>query len=1010
MNTANMGRRKVSPLNNYSHTFVFRDDYPLPDVNLIKMQVRYSGVILAGITPAISVDGARVTVTYTTEMLGKMPLLVQHYLLLNGAYFIEGEIELDVNRAHQETSETHVTVTDGDVTVVEVMGMNLVTAQVAIATEKAAEATQGAATATTQAGIATSGANTATTKAGEAAGSAAAAGISAASAEADRIQTGLDKDAVHTDALQVAADKTQTGLDRIATAADRAQTGADKVQTGLDVVAANSARDASLIQAGVYVDEPTGRASVADGQAFKVQGTGDVAAYEYRRVNSGSSTLIATYPSKAAVDSHGVTFTDDVEPPSNNFLNPAFLQSSVFVNNTGGLSATTSSFSVFTGTWGSNTSFVAGGNGVQFSMFSIAQYNSSGTFISGTYQGTDNVMNPTKHASAVTFKVTLRVGNINQLNWGASILPHDAFFEGATHKVGNKNVFGDDAVFEANLRSAALLALLPTIPNTNKSVRQQAGIDGYRNVITVKKDGTGNFTNLVAAIVSITDASPMNKYLVQVYDNHTGLVKTDFTNFPTHQTYYEMLIGKDNVKVVGMGELKLIHSEIPSNSTKTEFEVYETCHLEGSSEIENLYLRANRNRYALHIDHGNTSFNQNCLIKLTGCVFEHLGVADVPGANQWSAPDAVGIGTAAGFHLEAVRCKFIGTRYAFRAHTTYSSALPDHFVFDACSFITKTADGAAINLDNLGCQQKRFVEMRNCSIYGSFVVPSALDAANTSIPKALPGIQVRGGGNSPFLWINNQNIGQVLRIVSATTGTTSFVKVVQDDAGLFGNTTEKPGSLGLSGQIYGDNELISAGTDKRYIIGHRLGNCTTVNKLLVLNIDGTNRTVTFNQNYSNGTYTANPTIDATTILAAINSALSGFAVASYYQVNLDYYPELDDVLFYKGNTSNTTFIPKGSAVKNVGLNRCRIAVADEVPDGFALEDIPVSSTIMQMGRVLKNAIVLKTDRYCPLFETGADTFVEGTCFKISANGKLQIDATAKDSFAKALDSTRILLK
>jgi lysophospholipase L1-like esterase len=65
--------------------------------------------------------------------------------------------------------------------------------------------------------------------------------------------------------------------------------------------AAESARDAAIIGAVVYVNEPTGRAAVADGVAFKVQGSGDVAAYEYRRVNSGSSTLIATYPAASAV-------------------------------------------------------------------------------------------------------------------------------------------------------------------------------------------------------------------------------------------------------------------------------------------------------------------------------------------------------------------------------------------------------------------------------------------------------------------------------------------------------------------------------------------------------------------------------------------------------------------------------------------------------------------------------------------------------------------------------------
>lgn len=65
--------------------------------------------------------------------------------------------------------------------------------------------------------------------------------------------------------------------------------------------AAELAKDASLIQAGVYVDEPTGRAAVVDGQAFKVQGTGDIAALEYRRTSSSASVLIAIYPAASYI-------------------------------------------------------------------------------------------------------------------------------------------------------------------------------------------------------------------------------------------------------------------------------------------------------------------------------------------------------------------------------------------------------------------------------------------------------------------------------------------------------------------------------------------------------------------------------------------------------------------------------------------------------------------------------------------------------------------------------------
>jgi len=67
------------------------------------------------------------------------------------------------------------------------------------------------------------------------------------------------------------------------------------------VEAAENARDASFALGPKYTTEALGRAAVADGAVFLVVGSGDVAAFEYRRVNSGSSTLIATYPSLAGL-------------------------------------------------------------------------------------------------------------------------------------------------------------------------------------------------------------------------------------------------------------------------------------------------------------------------------------------------------------------------------------------------------------------------------------------------------------------------------------------------------------------------------------------------------------------------------------------------------------------------------------------------------------------------------------------------------------------------------------
>lgn len=101
------------------------------------------------------------------------------------------------------------------------------------------------------------------------------------------------------DQAVAAQDAAMTAADESADSASDALVASESAQSS--ATAAASARDAALIQAGLYPTEGAGRAAVADGQAFKVQGSGDIAAYEYRRINSGSSTLIATYPSSAAI-------------------------------------------------------------------------------------------------------------------------------------------------------------------------------------------------------------------------------------------------------------------------------------------------------------------------------------------------------------------------------------------------------------------------------------------------------------------------------------------------------------------------------------------------------------------------------------------------------------------------------------------------------------------------------------------------------------------------------------
>lgn len=85
-----------------------------------------------------------------------------------------------------------------------------------------------------------------------------------------------------------------------ATSATTAVNAKNAAESARDV--AELARDAAIINSTMYPDEATGRAAVADGEYFKVIGSGDVAASEYRRTDASTSVLVAEYPSVESVD------------------------------------------------------------------------------------------------------------------------------------------------------------------------------------------------------------------------------------------------------------------------------------------------------------------------------------------------------------------------------------------------------------------------------------------------------------------------------------------------------------------------------------------------------------------------------------------------------------------------------------------------------------------------------------------------------------------------------------
>ena len=749
------------------------------------------------------------------------------------------------------------------------------------------------------------------------------------------------------------------------------------------------------------------------------------------KANSGGSTkTIAQIDSQKASLAQGVSYDTQstTVPESTNKLK--VFATNKYLSGTGTLLDTASNLAVTDFiSWGTATAFVVALNaGTNAQIFNICQYDSSQVFIAGSYAGAD-IFPPAKYAGAVFFRITYRPNLVNQLNLGSTILPYEAYYPASTinKKIGNKDAEGTDATFKPDVSDSALVALLNALAQKGGSTKTLKQVEDDTNatinnnmklidgvwvsyiIKTVKKDGTGNFTNIMQAVASITDASPSKRYEIQIFDDHYAYQKADFTLVPSTGDYYALAHTKDYVKLRGIGEMKLIYAELPATGiTKTEYEKYETMHYDGCGEIENLRIVAKNIRYPVHYEQGNGVINQNAKAYSRDYEVEHLGCEEVDISVRWMGADAWGEGTTSGVQHIHENAKIIGARHGFRSHSNTLSTFPNRHTFINSFVVSKLSGGKAFYLDNLGFLEKRTFNFSSTQIAGEFFYNNDVSSLPPALlKKVIPSIRIKGISSNPTYFNNQQNVGTVLRVKSNTTGNSSVVKVVQDDAGLFGRKTEIVGTIGLKGQVYGDEELIAYGTDRRNIIGHRLGDCRTTNKLLVLNIDGTNRTVTFADYYSDANYTTNPLISNATILASINSQLSGYAVADYFAINAEYYPEFSDVLFYRANTSTTNYIPKGSFVKFVDTNRCRIATTGEIPDGFAIDDIPVSSTVMQLGRIIKNCIVSNTGRFAP---TISGTFAEGDRFKLTSTGILIVDNSLQDSFAIAIASDKILIK
>ena len=232
-------------------------------------------------------------------------------------------------------------------------------------------------------------------------------------------------------------------------------------------------------------------------------------------------------------------------------------------------------------------------------------------------------------------------------------------------------------------------------------------------VITIKKDGSGDFSVLSTALASITDADyETNPYEIHIYPGTYNTLEgytdeeirsADIGGGYTDDSFVGAKL-KDGVSLIGIGDRSQIILTAELSTSDYTLSVrgnISTLNLQGSCRIENLTIKAKNIRYCIHDDFGTT---KHCTRIVKNCVFVPLGNLAYHPATTYGAgirnPGMTGLfedcdfGFSWGMHTRQLmtggsnlvlrNCSGLAARIGDNA---YESDTVNHlYVFDDCNF------------------------------------------------------------------------------------------------------------------------------------------------------------------------------------------------------------------------------------------------------------------------------------------------------------------------------------
>ena len=318
----------------------------------------------------------------------------------------------------------------------------------------------------------------------------------------------------------------------------------------------------------------------------------------------------------------------------------------------------------------------------------------------------------------------------------------DADLTDRVDNINNNNLISIKYVTQA-------YGIAKTLAETTKEIKEKLS----SNVITVKKDGTGDFTKIIDAVNSITDSSYDNKYTIKVYkgeyDVYEELGGAEWLTTITSGALNGIVL-PDYVDLEFVDDDTLIKMIIPDDTDSTLLEnCYRVSPLNAwrNNNFKNVKIKAYNTRYCLH-NESNGAF-ANYKQKFDNCYFEHLGGT----LTNWTSYEALGSGSSSNAHFEYNNCKFISKKYGgFYLHTNALNTDKTVCIMNNCEFIGNM--GVNNNsVDNFAC---RFQNLEKTD-YGSYAIMNNCKINGKLVTTGTFPFKIYGSGNTECLIYTNSN-------------------------------------------------------------------------------------------------------------------------------------------------------------------------------------------------------------------------------------------------------------